>query len=374
MYIYRGSFQTGYAGEVLFKNLVQTKRLIVVTFNYRLGAEGFLCLGTKNIPGNAGMKDQVSALKWIRKNIAYFGGNPDDITIDGSSAGAKSTDLFVLSKMTKGLFAKMITESGGSLQANSIQVDPIKNALQYASLVDFQADTIEQLEEFYLSASFDTLFAFDLGDRHNYLFKPCVERDIGQERFLDDSPYNIIKNGNYHKLPMLYGFTAQEGILRMETFDEWSVQMNANFASVLPIDLNFPSIREKEKVAHLAKQHYFGDEEVDTHSYTYILSYVTYFTDVLVYPFIRAARLYDETGNDKLYLYQYAFVDEESSQIKEPVPKNSSLVPWLPFTSDWSYMFLDDNFHMTSIYENSALFWDPIYERYYDNPIPPYDF
>ncbi|VVC97812.1 unnamed protein product [Leptidea sinapis] len=295
--------------------MMQTKRLIVVTFNYRLGAVGFLCLGTKNIPGNAGMKDQVSALKWVKKNIACFGGNPDNITIDGTSAGAKSADLFVVSKMTKGLFSKISIESGGSLQDNSIQVDPIKNALQYASLVDFQPDTIEQLEEFYLSASNDTLFAYYLRDRHNYFFKPCVERDIGQERFLDDSPYNLIKNGNYYKLPMLYGFTAKEGILRMKTFDEWSVQMNANFASVLPTDLNFPSRREKEKVAQLAKQHYFGDKDGDKYSYTYILSYVNYFTEILVYPLLRAARLYDKTGNDKLYLYQFAFVGEESSQI-----------------------------------------------------------
>ncbi|CAB3245209.1 unnamed protein product [Arctia plantaginis] len=75
------------------KNLLKYKDLIVVTFNYRLGIHGFLCLGTENIPG---MKDQLALLKWIQQNIAAFGGNPKDVTIAGYSAGSISVDLLTI--------------------------------------------------------------------------------------------------------------------------------------------------------------------------------------------------------------------------------------------------------------------------------------
>lgn len=58
-----------------------------VTFNYRLGALGFLSLGTPEYSGNMGLKDQLAALKWTNENIEYFGGNKDLITIIGESAG-----------------------------------------------------------------------------------------------------------------------------------------------------------------------------------------------------------------------------------------------------------------------------------------------
>ena len=67
------------------------------------------------IPGNAGFKDQVMALKWVQKNISKFGGDPHNVTIFGESAGGASTHLLVLSPMTKGLFHKAIAQSGCAL-------------------------------------------------------------------------------------------------------------------------------------------------------------------------------------------------------------------------------------------------------------------
>ncbi|XP_053969330.1 juvenile hormone esterase-like isoform X2 [Anastrepha ludens] len=89
-----------------------SKPLIVVTFNYRLGTLGFLQLGTHEIPGNAGFKDQVHALRWVAKYIQLFGGNPKDITLMGYSAGALSVSLHLVSPMSQGLFHKAIIMSG----------------------------------------------------------------------------------------------------------------------------------------------------------------------------------------------------------------------------------------------------------------------
>ncbi|XP_038219763.1 esterase FE4-like [Zerene cesonia] len=116
VYIHGGGFVCGrgnseqYGPEFLIKHNV-----ILVTINYRLGILGFLCLDTEDIPGNAGMKDQVAALRWVQNNISNFGGDPDNVTIFGESAGAASVSAHLVSPMTKGLFKRAIMQSGTSL-------------------------------------------------------------------------------------------------------------------------------------------------------------------------------------------------------------------------------------------------------------------
>lgn len=79
-----------------------TKDVIVVTFNYRLGFFGFFSTGDEHAPGNMGMWDTVLALKWVKANISAFGGDPNNITVFGHSAGGVSADLLALSPHTRG--------------------------------------------------------------------------------------------------------------------------------------------------------------------------------------------------------------------------------------------------------------------------------
>jgi len=121
VYIYGGGFQEGsaavpvYDGEGLAK-----KGLVVVTFNYRLGVLGFLAHpelskeSGHNASGNYGLMDQIAVLRWVKKNIAAFGGDPEKVTIGGQSAGGMSVQALTTSPLAKGLFAGAIVESGGS--------------------------------------------------------------------------------------------------------------------------------------------------------------------------------------------------------------------------------------------------------------------
>lgn len=82
--------------------------VIVASFQYRVGIFGFLSTGDSNIPGNAGLKDQVLALRWIKNNIRNFGGDPERITLCGQSAGAASIAYLLQAPQTAGLIISIL--------------------------------------------------------------------------------------------------------------------------------------------------------------------------------------------------------------------------------------------------------------------------
>lgn len=85
-----------------------------VTTNYRLGAFGFLSLGSRDYSGNNGLKDQLFALQWVKRNIEKFGGDKDLVTLFGESAGSASVHCQVLSPKSEGLFKRAIMQSGSA--------------------------------------------------------------------------------------------------------------------------------------------------------------------------------------------------------------------------------------------------------------------
>ncbi|KAJ8734925.1 hypothetical protein PYW08_014175 [Mythimna loreyi] len=318
--VHGGAYQYGSGGSENFRELANTesKPVIVVTFNYRLGVHGFLCLGTEGAPGNAGLKDQVALLRWVNTNIASFGGNPEDVTLAACSAGSGSIDFLTLSPLTKGLFKRAIMESGVSIGGVGVQLQPIENAKYYATLLDFNdVNNLTKLEEFYKTASFQTLMS-----RHEVItnnqnvtirFSPCVENDIGQERVVTDAPFNILKEGNYAEIPLMYGFANKDGSMRLFSFNSWSQQMNEKFSDFIPAELYFDSKDIKEEVAQRVKQHYFGDEDVSLNN---IRQYIIYHTDVLFgYPMLRSLSARVKARNDTIYLFEYSFVDDNTAVI-----------------------------------------------------------
>lgn len=347
--VHGGAYQLGFGNQHQYKGLVRSNKLIVVSFNYRLGVHGFLCLGTEDAPGNAGMKDQVALLRWVNANIANFGGNPNDVTLVGCSAGGSSVHMLMLSKLTDGLFNKAIPESGTSIGGSGFQSDPVKSAKIYAEILNFtDVDDFTALDFFYKNASYELLlsqyeFIFNQPDSL-ILFGPCLERDTGSERFFDDSPRNIIKTGQYKNLPLLYGFTDVEGGLRLPNFYDWKDKMNDKFSDFLPYELHFDNDTIKENVAEKVKYFYFGNQNV---SEATILNYLDYFSDVMfVYPMLKTLKWQIEHSNSTIYLYEYSFTD-----------KNTPLIPYTDVRGadhcDQAFALSDeDKTNMTVEYRN----------------------
>ncbi|KAI5646472.1 carboxylesterase family domain-containing protein [Phthorimaea operculella] len=308
--IHGGAFLIGYGDISTPKHMVREQKIIYVTFNYRLGIHGFLCLGTPDVPGNAGMKDMVALLRWVNRNIESFGGNPNDVTLEGWSAGSVAVELLMLSKAARGLFHKAIPESGSSFVPYSVAVDPVGNAKDFArtDLGFKDVDNISALEELYKTVPFKAMYKQGplILFRHIFPFTPCVERNTGQDVFLDDAPYNILKNGDYMKVPMLYGVSNKEGLYRVDYGYQFFIEgMNRKFSDYLPIDLQFKDEDEKEEVAKMIKEYYFGNRKIDEDT---IFEYIDYFTDsMFAYPHLKEVQLQVEASNNQVYLYQFSY-------------------------------------------------------------------
>jgi para-nitrobenzyl esterase len=125
VWIYGGGFTSGGAGCAIYDGEAMAKKGVVfVSINYRVGPFGFLAHpeltkeSGRNASGNYGLLDQIAALRWVKKNIAAFGGDPNRVTIGGQSAGSMSVNCLVASPLTKGLFNRAIAESGSLLIKN----------------------------------------------------------------------------------------------------------------------------------------------------------------------------------------------------------------------------------------------------------------
>src|ERR1700691_5706610 len=127
VWIHGGAFVNGTGAMPWYDgaNFVRHGDVVVVSINYRLGALGWLELGHLDpayaTSGNNGLLDQIAALRWVHDNIDGFGGDPDNVTIFGESAGAMSVGTLLATPAATGLFAKAIAQSGAAHNVSSME-------------------------------------------------------------------------------------------------------------------------------------------------------------------------------------------------------------------------------------------------------------
>ena len=154
VWIHGGAFTGGWGSETEFDGEAWAERgVILVTINYRLNIFGFLCHPLLSEEeenggsGNYGIYDQVKALAWVHNNIAQFGGDPDNLTVFGQSAGAMSVKYLVSSPMAKDFISKAIIMSGGGIRGGFGNTIPEQYALDAPSEDMFNLEDIYSLED-----------------------------------------------------------------------------------------------------------------------------------------------------------------------------------------------------------------------------------
>ncbi|XP_053614445.1 cholinesterase 2 isoform X2 [Plodia interpunctella] len=310
VFIHGGCFFEGsgsnfyYGGDFLVQHGV-----VYVGINYRLSVEGFLCLGIKEAPGNAGLKDQIAALKWIKRNIKAFGGDPDSVTLFGESAGAVSTSFLILSPAAKGLFHKAILQSGSSFAPWGLQHDPVDTASKLVK--EFGFDTKDPYEIYSIlsnKTASELVSAIKYSEKKNWitadiLFVPCVEKTIpGVEPIVTKHPGRIIKSGNYTKIPMIIGYNDNEGIFFVSK-DFGTSLKEIDVLSPLQPDLVFPNEVERNATADKIMKHYFSSDEEDK-----VMNMVDLYSDVhFKYPTVVESQLYAKTSEEKIYYYLFKY-------------------------------------------------------------------
>lgn len=208
VWIHGGAFMIGSANDPQFdaRAIVGVGDVIVVTVNYRLEALGMLYSGTEEAPGNLAFRDQILALKWVRDNIAFFGGNPADVTIFGESAGAISVGALILSPLARGLFRRAIIQSG-TPNANDFFFHSKESNLEYTRRVAEKFDCFSNDK-----VDVDCLRNVSVRDMQRVMKELNEIRLTYGDDVMPERPAHALKNGKFNKdIDILFGVVEDEG-------------------------------------------------------------------------------------------------------------------------------------------------------------------
>ena len=224
VFIHGGAFATGSGSEMVYDGLRMAQDgVVVVTINYRLGALGFLAtrglLEESGTTGNYGILDQIQALHWVQENIAAFGGDPDQVTIGGQSAGAYSVTALMFSPLAKGLFHQAVVESGSIFSIPAFAMlnrgdleKTLENGHLFCELYGI-ADTKEGLDKLRalpgdLLAALSMVKSDQSSVPHAFGFWPVFDGVV-----LPQDPVAALRNGQVNKVKLLLGYNTDESTL-----------------------------------------------------------------------------------------------------------------------------------------------------------------
>ncbi|XP_049872482.1 juvenile hormone esterase-like [Pectinophora gossypiella] len=321
-FIHGGGFVCGYGNDDLYgPEFLVREDVILVTINYRLEILGFLCLDIEDVPGNAGIKDQVAALRWVRDNISNFGGDPNNVTIFGESAGGACVWYHLVSPMSKGLFKRAIAQSGAATSSWASTFEPYERAKALAKQLGCESEDGKEIYEFLKCQPMEVLvnvkapitLSETVRAGTNLYFSIVSEKQFGDnERFFYGDIYDVLRNGVHEGVEIMSGFCADEGIVCLAAganLEEILTQTDA-FPEVLTpgeITRNCP-ISTVLEVGKKTKKHYFGKQKVSMET---VEQYVKYLGDAMFnYGIVQAEKISSRTN--KVYLYEFSTQTERN--------------------------------------------------------------
>lgn len=226
VYFYGGAFSSGSSMVKTYRgaHLVQTGEALYVSLNYRIGALGFMDFSSFSGPrrvfdSNLGLRDQVAALEWVRDNIANFGGDPENVTIFGESAGGISVTSLMCIPAARGLFHRAYAQSAAPSSAYSPELHAswARDLLQILNVpLSDAAEALSTLPASALVRATNHLTSkIGPADKPGSLsVSPVVDGD-----FLPEHPLDIFMKGKSAPVPLVLGTMAREGALFAKIVD-----------------------------------------------------------------------------------------------------------------------------------------------------------
>lgn len=217
IHIHGGGLMFG-NGDFYGPKIIMKRKFVYVNFNYRLGPMGFLNTGDDIVSGNMGLKDQVLVLKWVQKNIAKFGGDPQKVLLTGFSAGGACTHFHYFSKLSKNLFKAGVSHAG--LAVNPWMIQTGNGTLTFQTFAEMHQCNLGTTRE-----SIDCLKKVpaenitNLGDilqgefyQPGTPFSVVIEAESAQDAFLTKHPEELLEEGQVEQIPWVTTVTENEGL------------------------------------------------------------------------------------------------------------------------------------------------------------------
>jgi para-nitrobenzyl esterase len=282
VWIHGGALTAG-AGSIYDGEQLARKGVVVVTVNYRLGVFGFFAHpelskeSDRAASGNYGLLDQIAALQWVQKNIAAFGGDSKTVTIFGESAGSWSTNLLAASPLARGLFQRVIGESGAQFEPMKSLARTEEAGAKFGTLRELRAKPAEGLQ-----SEMGAAFVGAVGGYSGPVVDGwCLPEDVD----------TIYAKGKQSDVPLLIGSNADEGTM------------------FTPATANLQSLKE------LAQQRYGPDAEAFLKLYPAQSDAEAWRSQansmrdqVFGWEMRTWARMQSKTGKSKVYLYFFSRV------------------------------------------------------------------
>ncbi|KFB48753.1 AGAP005372-PA-like protein [Anopheles sinensis] len=271
VFIHGGALMFG-TGSFYQPDHVMRRPLVLVTFNYRLGPLGFLSTEDDVIPGNFGLKDQVTALQWVKKNIHHFGGDPERVTIVGYSAGSASVHLHYLSPLSSGLFSSGIGHSGSALNPWVMAERSLEKAIRISSILGCPTRKTDLMLECLRKRPAEDIVRHVPGFL-DFLYNPfspfgvVVEHGgkLNPHPFLEETPRKLMTSGKFTHEPLILSVTEAEGLYpgaefisdlsHLEAIDR---RWNELLPSILDYKTAVPDSRQRDRLSEAIRAHYFA--------------------------------------------------------------------------------------------------------------------
>lgn len=336
VFLYNEMFRVSYNGTRDFgPDFFVKENIVLVMISHRLSVSGFLAYEDEVLPGNNGIRDVILALKWIQRNIHNFGGNDSNLTLMGSDGGAVLVDILLHSPKAKGLFSRVILQSGTSFDATYFPKSPKHKTSQLLKYLDkssiTSSYTIKELssltpEELALaepeSVDADEGRAYQ---RPKVQFGPVIEPnhpDAIITKLPEDGPLDI-------DVPVMIGYNSRGSLEMAERFlyrPQFLSTADRDFLLLFPIRDNFHfEINSQiyfEGVKDI-KKFYFEDEYIKISKPG---EYMTYTNDMMYfYAIDYALKKYVNESNSAVYYYTFDYGGELNMR-KNNILKNANTI------------------------------------------------